>query len=326
MKKILLAIVSSILASCGGGGSSDPAPQALTKSVQVSQSIVSAPVTPAIFEECISPFVVKTKDQSFQQLSETQKSFSFTKAFSDKKFFITPAIWNHDNLDITIEMEGCVKGDVATAKYNFNVECCKGNSHASPYIAYGWDDQLFAFVNSFFYYMGGDYKPASKLPVRFDNLPKKLTIDYDVEVSNDKGYYHLTTGLWAYALKPDRTWDCCFKPQPMDIHYWGTPEMKKNHPTNYDKVFTDYQGKTWGLRRDKYWDCDGKCNAYDYTIIIDLFSGQLKDKIDIVPVLNMLLDLGWIKSNYGLKNINIGTEIVNGNATVNIKKFTVLDT
>jgi len=318
MKKILLAIASSILVSCGGGSGSDSptsvAKASFTASVQT--------ISPVIVDDCINAYTVKTKDESFAKLTEKQQWLSFAKPFNDKNFYITPHLWNHQNLDITVTMQGCVKDKVATVKYDFDVECCKPGSHASPHVSYGWDDTLYHFYNSVFYYMGGDNKPTSPFPMRFDSMPKKLILDYDVEVANLNGWWHLTSGLWAYPLKTDRTWDLGY-PQPMDIHFFGTEEMKQGLSNTFDRILTDYQGKLWGLRKDKYWDCDGGCTGYEYSIFIQLLNGSLKERIDLVPVLQYVNDLGWIKSNYGLKNLNIGTEILHGKNTVNIKRFSV---
>ena len=271
-------------------------------------------------KECIRPWSVTTKDK---EKFAANGRLGNAKFFSDKAHFLDMQIWNPDGLEITIQMEGCLEREVVTAKYTFDVECCKSGSHASPYVSQGWRETLYAF-NPTFNFMGGE-KPKGKLPVRFDNMPKKLILDYDITTSNENGWWHITTEAWAFALTLDNMWRCCgLTPQPMDIHFWGTPEMKSNDKIVYDEYFTDYQGKTWGLKKEKYWNCDGNCPSYPYTILIALMNGSKKERVDVVPLFKRVVELGWVKSDYGLSNLNIGTEILNGNAEVTINRFQVI--
>ena len=151
-------------------------------------------------------------------------------------------------------------------------------------------------------------------------------MDFDVSTSNENGYWHLTSGVWAYALTPDNMWRCCgHDPQPMDIHFWGTPEMKRNDKIVYDEYFTDYQGKTWGLKKEtNYWDCGGNCTKYPYTILIALVNGSRKERVDLVPLFKRIVQLGWVKSDYGISNLNIGTEVLSGDAEVTVNKFQII--
>ena len=261
--------------------------------------------------ECIAPWTTKPSDKNFNKFD--------VKAFSDKKYFIAPQIWNDAGLDITVKMEACLVSDYLVANFEFDVPCCVGGSHASPYVAYGWRDTAAAFVPGFDW-MYSD--PKGILPARFDALPPKLLVEYDVETSNMDGYWHLTTDMWGYAFNADRTWVCCGQllPQPIDIHYWGTKEVPV--ASSYEVQFTDKNNRSWGLNKVPY-DCSlgGPCTRYSVTI--DLLGATAQEKFDMVPLLNKLVELGWVRSDYGISNFNIGTEVLSGNVKVKIKKFRV---
>lgn len=333
MKKILGLVLSLSLVGCGGGGeeqasvpltlqastpqTTQPAPTILSSSApnSTNDSIVR-------IKECIAPWEATTKGKSKEQILEMQRKAT-AKGFGDKSHYLHMEIWNPDDIDVTVQMEGCVENDVLTAKYTFNVPCCKAGSHASPYVGHGWHEALHAF-NPEFSYMGKE-KPKGKLPVRFDNFPKKLILEYDISTSNDNGWWHITSGIWAYALTLDNMWRCCGEePQPMDIHFWGSPEMKADDKVVYSEYFTDYQGKTWGLTKVKYWDCGGNCAQYEYSVLIALVNGSKKERVDLAPVLKRVVDLGWVKPDYGLSNINIGTEVLRGNVEVTVNKFQII--
>jgi hypothetical protein len=261
--------------------------------------------------ECIAPWTTKPSDNDFNKFN--------IKAFSDKKYFIAPQIWNDSGLDIRVKMEACLVSDYVVANYEFNVPCCVGGSHASPYIAYGWRDTAAAFDPSVDW-MYSD--PKGILPARFDALPAKIMVEYDVEASNMDGYWHLTTDMWGYGFNADRTWVCCGQllPQPMDIHYWGTKEVPI--ASSYEVQFVDKNNRSWGLNRIPF-DCSlgGPCSRYSVTI--DLLGAAAKEKFDLVPLLNKLVELGWVRSDYGISNFNIGTEVLSGNVKVKINKFRV---
>ena len=302
-----------------GNGVAASARKWLSDASPLSASAVAQSARLALSRDCIAPWKVTTKNKTNAQVQELQKRET-AKGFGDKIHYLNMSIWNPAGLDITVQMEGCVENGVLTAKYDFDVPCCKPGSHASPHVAHGWSDFLHAFDPTFSYM--GKESPRGLLPVRFDGLPSKLIMEYDVSNTNENGYWHLTSEVWAYALNLDRTWRCCdFLPQPMDIHFWGTPEMKANDKVVYSEYFKDYLGKTWGLTKVSYWGCDGNCTQYEYSVYISLINGTKKEVLDLVPVFKRIVELGWVRPDYGVARLNIGTEILSGKAEITINKF-----
>ena len=302
MKNYIAILLSVLLTACGGGGDSPAVSSTLTTYT-------------------ISKFSNKT-------------GYKSTVPFKDEKFFLDLCLWDTRGLDIEVSIQGSVTGNVATAEWMFNVPYANiPGSRICPGIYYGWRDTLFYSGLPEFKYMN-QYKPAGILPSTFKNLPEKLFVDYDIQLSNTNGSWHITSEAWGMNMWGSNTnsgWYWNGASIPMDIHYWGTPEWDSNYWNDErfgkpNEIFTDSYGRRWRLTKAAWHNnCGNGCPNFPYTIVIDLIDGKLKDKVDVKPVINRVIQLGWQSPDLSLSNLGINTEVIYGNATVTVNKFEVTD-